>query len=183
MCGISGIINFNSATCNANALVNMTQSMINRRPDDEGYILVDDRFNNNIKVVLSGLGGDELFDGYDVCNKLKYWNRLKPNHSIINRIPFKNNKLNRIKLITNFKKVIDYYSHYYSTFSDAEINTLFGTKYHETNSILSHHYNHTNLNFANDFNEISYYNPKSYIRNHQMRTLDQFTMHFSIREG
>lgn len=144
------------------------------------YILAKMASENKLKVVLSGLGGDELFGGYDVFNKLRLWDTLKKNKSIINLLPNIHPKISKAIQLANYKTIDQYYSHYYTTFSDYEIEKLFKTPSFKTENTISNIYNPNNLNFTDDFEAISFYNLKSYIGNHQMRAVDQSTMNFSI---
>jgi asparagine synthase (glutamine-hydrolysing) len=48
MCGITGIINKNKSIPISKALSMMTKSMINRGPDDEGYLLFDTQATHTI---------------------------------------------------------------------------------------------------------------------------------------
>ncbi len=144
------------------------------------YILSKMAAENDLKVVLSGLGGDELFGGYDVYNKLNLWSNLKSKKKLVNLLPNIHQKIHKAKQLAKYNDLGQFYSHYYTTFNDNSINRLFNDDTINTKNTLSELYNSKDLNFTDDFEAISFYNLKSYIGNHQMRTIDQFTMHFSI---
>lgn len=144
------------------------------------FILAKMAANNSLKVVLSGLGGDELFGGYDVYNKLSLWQSLKKNKKILSRFPKIHPKINKAIEISHYNSLGEFYSHYYTTFKDNEIEKLFKFDTFTTQNIISNLYNHNDLNFTDNFEALSYFNLKSYIGNHQMRTIDQFSMHFSV---
>ncbi|PCI07110.1 MAG: asparagine synthase (glutamine-hydrolyzing) [Flavobacteriaceae bacterium] len=135
---------------------------------------------NQLKVVLSGLGGDELFGGYDVYNKLSLWENLKSRKKIINLLPNIHPKIHKAKLLSSYKNIGEYYSHYYTTYTDAELKLLFNAININTTNTLEKTFNKNNNIFTDNFEAISFYNLKSYIGSHQMRTLDQFTMNYSI---
>jgi len=132
------------------------------------------------KVVLNGLGGDELFAGYDFYNKLNSWNLLKKLNSINKFIPLNfHPKIDVAKKIISLKKIDQFYSYFYSTFSDFEVQQLFkNPNYNSSNTLRKLYLN--NQKFTDDIEALSYYNIKSYISNHQTRTSDQFSMNFSI---
>lgn len=144
------------------------------------FVLAETASKNNLKVVLNGLGGDELFGGYDVYRKIALWNQLKKYKHIINLLPKINSKIIKASKISNHSSFAEFYSHYYTNYSDTAISKLFNNKNFETKNTISDNYNSNNLNFADDFEAISFYNLKSYISNHQMRTTDHCTMHFSL---
>lgn len=135
---------------------------------------------NKLKVVLNGLGGDELFGGYDAYLKLKYWESLKNNKDLLKLVPNFDRRIVKGKQLANYKTIGEFYTHYFSNYSDLEIGELFQNKIGSTQNTLSDLYNPTNLNFTDSFEAISFYNLKSYIGNHQMRSVDQCTMYHSI---
>ncbi|AOW21777.1 asparagine synthase (glutamine-hydrolyzing) [Urechidicola croceus] len=144
------------------------------------FILARIAKENNIKVVLNGLGGDELFGGYDVYKKLNLWENLKKNKKLIKSIPKIHPKINKAHQLSNYKTIDEYYSHYYTTYKDSSLKKLFTDHNYSTKNLISNNFNPKNLQFTDNFEAISFYNLKSYIGSHQMRTLDQFTMNFSI---
>ncbi|MDP5093052.1 MAG: asparagine synthase (glutamine-hydrolyzing) [Polaribacter sp.] len=134
---------------------------------------------NKTTVVLSGLGGDELFGGYDVFKKISLWEQLKNNQKLVNLLPDIHKKIVKGKLIANCKTIGEYYSHYYTSFFDYEINELFINNSFSTTSTIDQLYTN-NATFTDTFEAISYFNLKSYISNHQMRALDATTMAYGI---
>ncbi len=134
---------------------------------------------NKLKVVLSGLGGDELFGGYDVYNKLKFWQFSKKIKQLSSVIPPIHPKLKRIKQLAGYADVAEFYSHYYTLYTDAELALLFNDKYNTT-SLIKDRYLKENIVFTDDFEQISFYNLKSYVGNHQLRAIDLSMMYFSV---
>lgn len=135
--------------------------------------------NNKTKVVLSGLGGDELFGGYDVYKKIKLWKKLRKNKNLIEFIPNVHQKIVKGKKIADCKTLGEYYSHYYTNFYDNEIKNLFQNKSYNTTNTLENLYG-VNKKFTDTFEAMSFYNLTSYIGNHQMRAIDATTMLHSI---
>ncbi|PQJ79219.1 asparagine synthase (glutamine-hydrolyzing) [Polaribacter porphyrae] len=143
------------------------------------YLLSEMAATNNCTVVLSGLGGDELFGGYDVYRKIPLWEKLKKNKNFIDFLPEIHQKIKKGKAIANCKTLGEYYSHYYTNFQDKEINNLFIEKSIDTTYTLENLYA-SKKQFTDTFEAMSFYNLKSYIGNHQMRALDSTTMAFSV---
>tara|TARA_R110001583_G_scaffold34847_6_gene116635 strand:+ start:5513 stop:7414 length:1902 start_codon:yes stop_codon:yes gene_type:complete len=144
------------------------------------FILAKIASKNNLKVILNGLGGDELFGGYDVYNKLALWNKLKTYKHLFKLMPNIHPKIKKAIDISQYNTVGEFYSHYYTNYDDKEISKLFRTQIKSTQNTISETYNPSNINFTDDFEAISFYNLKSYISNHQMRTTDHCSMHFSF---
>ena len=61
MCGIAGIINKTRLSNNVESLISMTNSMINRGPDDEGYMLSNEN-------TTSFIGNDSLIKNHKHIN-------------------------------------------------------------------------------------------------------------------
>lgn len=136
---------------------------------------------NNIKVVLNGLGGDELFAGYDVYKKVRLWRLLRNFSSISSIIPKGiNQKLDKVKLLSSYNNIAQFYTHYYTTFSDFDNSRLFKNKKFDSLNTLEQLYLKPGIQFTDEIEALSYLNLKSYIGNHHCRTIDQFTMNFSI---
>jgi asparagine synthase (glutamine-hydrolysing) len=136
---------------------------------------------NGVKVVLNGLGGDELFAGYDAHAKLARWERIKMLPKVGKLLPGGiHPKADKFKKFSNIDTIGEYYAHYYSTFDQGEINMLFDSPTAHIMKTIDEVYNPNNLDFSDDLEALNYYNVKSYIGSHHVRTLDQFTMHHSI---
>lgn len=135
---------------------------------------------NGAKVVLSGLGGDELFAGYDVYNRLALWRKLQKASPLTSLVPSLHSKIDKAKQLSSCQTVGEFYTHSYSTFNDSELNKLFGRSVIDNNKLLTEMYVGSESVFTDDLEAMSFYNLKSYIGNHHLRTIDQFTMHESI---
>ncbi|MGJ8743606.1 asparagine synthase (glutamine-hydrolyzing) [Polaribacter sp.] len=134
---------------------------------------------NKTTVVLSGLGGDELFGGYDVYQKISLWKKLQKNKKIVQKLPGIHHKIKKGKLLANCKTLGEYYSHYHTNYYDSEIDALFTDRTFNTTNTLETLYSN-NKKFTDSFEAMSFYNLKSYIGNHQMRAIDVTTMAYSI---
>ena len=135
---------------------------------------------NKVKVVLNGLGGDELFAGYHFYNKVNLWNFIKKYNSVLKKIPQHiNQRLDIAKTIASYNTIAQYYTHFHSTFNEIEKQQLFKNKINSSINSLENIYPNDAI-FTDDIEALSYYNLKSYISNHQTRSVDQFTMNFSI---
>ena len=143
------------------------------------YMLGKMASENNLKVVLSGLGGDELFGGYDVYNKIKTWRMLQKTNSIAKSIPIFHPKIKKWKQLSSYKDLGQFYSHYYSLYNDLELSDLFRNQQFNTTDTIKNTYSNKQI-FTDDFEAISFYNLKSYIGNHQLRAIDLSTMNFSV---
>lgn len=136
--------------------------------------------NNNVKVVLNGLGGDELFAGYSVYSRLNQWKILSKFNLLINLLPnILNPKVKSIKKYSNPKNIYQYYANSYSNYSDKEKYSLFNKNYNSIDEIYEQ-YGKKDKKFTDELELLSYLDMKSYIGNHHVHRTDQFTMHFSI---
>jgi len=144
------------------------------------YVMSKVVSEHQVKVVLNGLGGDELFAGYHFYNKINAWNILKKINPLLKLLPQHfNQRLDVAKKMASYNNVAQYYTHFHSTFSEFEKQKLFKNKVINSLSTLDNIYPNDTI-FTDDIEALSYYNLKSYISNHQTRTIDQFTMNFSI---
>ncbi len=134
--------------------------------------------DNNLKVVLSGLGGDELFGGYDVYKKLSLWNAVKKNKKIVSLLPNLHEKIEKGKQLAQYNSLGEFYSHYYTNYTDEQLCQLFN-EHHETTHLIESQYA-KDITFTDNFEAMSFFNLKSYIGNHQMRATDSSTMAFSL---
>ncbi|MCF6212744.1 MAG: asparagine synthase (glutamine-hydrolyzing) [Flavobacteriaceae bacterium] len=144
------------------------------------YIMSKIVAKHGVKVVLNGLGGDELFAGYHFYTKLKKWHLLKKLRPVLSVIP--NSLGSRIyiaKQMVSYNNIPQYYTHFRSTFNDSDNKSIFkDCEFSSLNTLENLYQNERD--FTDDIEALSYYDLKSYIGNHQTRTIDQFTMNFSI---
>ena len=138
---------------------------------------------NNIKVVLNGIGGDELFAGYSYYNKrLNIWKKAKKINLLLKLLPYGlNGKLNTLKDFSNINKIVDFYLYHHSNFKEGEKRILFKSiNKFNTSETFNDLYDVGDKVFTDDIEMISYCDIMSYIGNHHVYRVDQFTMNFSI---
>lgn len=136
--------------------------------------------NNNTKVVLNGLGGDELFAGYNHFSNLPKWKILKKFKYLSKLIPNGFcDKVDNIKKFMTTKTIDEYYTNTYMLYSDKEKERIFN-KCFDSLHIISKLYNHDGKIFTDDIEALSYFDLMHYVGNHHVYRTDQFTMNFSI---
>lgn len=136
-------------------------------------------YDNDIKVCLNGLGGDELFAGYNHYKYLNYWERLKPFGQVLSSLPNVHRKVRTAKKLLLGKNINEFYVKYYSIFEDVELESLFGKNYDSLHEIQRQYLNN-DKEFTDDVELMSYLDLKNYIGNHHVHRCDQFTMANSI---
>lgn len=133
--------------------------------------------HSNLKVALNGLGGDELFGGYDCYKKLALWKKIRPFSSLLGNTPPVNHTTKKLRQYSSFKNISEFYSNFYTYFSNNELQDLFKTSSAIPNSLLQYQ---KNIEFNNEFNALSFFNISSYIGNHQTRAVDKTGMTVSV---
>lgn len=138
---------------------------------------------NDVKVVLNGLGGDELFCGYGREKIARIWRMVSPWHRIISHIPVQNGKLGKVKILSGLKDISECYLLGFSTFTEGEKKELFchpdacnWNSFEKFRQL----YELKDLPFADAIEAIGYFDIINYIGNHFVHRVDQFTMHFSL---
>lgn len=135
---------------------------------------------NGVKVVLNGLGGDELFAGYSVYSNLNRWKVLSRFNSLVNLLPdIVYPKIKILKKHSNPRDIYQYYASSYSNYTDKEKENLFKYQYNSIDEI-NKQYSKKDKKFTDELEILSYLDLKSYVGNHHVHRTDQFTMHFSI---
>ena len=135
---------------------------------------------NNIKVVLSGLGGDELFAGYDYYRYAKL-PRI-PLFSSIIAVLSKNTKIAKGLTLLTAKSPDRLHTHLLMQKTDFELRSLFTERPFQkikTEEII-HNLYAVGLAFTDSIEAMSFMDLTNYIGNHHVHRVDQFTMAFSI---
>ncbi|MCP4154160.1 MAG: asparagine synthase (glutamine-hydrolyzing), partial [bacterium] len=126
---------------------------------------------HGIVVVLNGLGGDELFAGYTHYLDYRGWKIKKKAAAFL---PSFMSKYAKLKTIDNF------HADYFSIFKEGDKRKLFlEHKGFDTLNQLQKLYK-PDGEFTDDIEALDYYDLMSYIGNHHVYRIDQFTMHFSL---
>lgn len=147
------------------------------------YIISNIVKNNSIKVVLNGLGGDELFAGYKYYEGYKSWRFLRHLSGIgVLFHPFLSNKMRRKFDILKAKTPSQYHTAFFSKHREEDVRELFGSSCENHNSLMveiDRRYVVGNR-FRDGFDALMYMDLKNYIGNHHVERTDQFTMMNSV---
>ncbi len=137
---------------------------------------------NRTKVVLNGLGPDELFAGYGRERLLRIKQFRKIINPILELLPA-NPRLKRVGRIINSIDLVDYYLNFFSPFSEHEKKELFNSQFirdWNTYDFFRRNYCPEMAAFSSPLELLTYLDIVNYISNHHVFRTDQFTMHFSI---
>ncbi len=147
------------------------------------YIISQLARDNGVKVVLNGLGGDELFAGYGWYSRIRFWRFTHGFAPLLSRIPLIYGK-RRLRLLSMCaaKSADRFHTTQLAITMDAELHELFSDpnlKHINTPDILHEMYV-GDLEFGDDLEAVSYMDIMNYIGNHHVHRSDQFTMAHSI---
>lgn len=146
------------------------------------YVISQLVWENKIKVVLNGLGGDELFAGYPWYSWLRLWKKVKYFDFILKLLPdSSDSKWLMLRKLSNAKKIDQFYASSHFTLNEDEKSRLFNVnRKFDTLNILRQLYQQTPKQFTDDIEALSYFDLMFYIGSHHVYRVDQFTMMFSL---
>ncbi len=139
--------------------------------------------DNNITVVLNGLGGDELFAGYSYYRFVRLWPLLKLIRSFAFIRPlFSSSKIGKIFDLGAFYYPDEIHTCLFSQSSDSYLQSLlkgFDFTNDYTISKVKELYVQDKT-FTDPVEAMNFMDLKNYIGNHHVHRMDQFTMAHSI---
>lgn len=153
------------------------------------YIISKFVSSHGIKVVLNGLGGDELFCGYPYYNNkmLKAWQILQYVHpllSLFKKVPQFSHILERFIEIGKAKNSAEYAIAVRDFITDDEKQALFcnysSNKQSTPEYIYNLYFKDMDTSHSSLLQLISYIDIMNYIANHHLYRVDRFTMRFSL---
>ncbi len=152
---------------------------------DPNYLISRVVSENNTKVVLNGLGGDEVFYGYNHYRSVKrsrwrLFRRIAPILRILQPINQRWEKLYRIATTPTIDRL---HTVLRSEQTEQSKQRLFSSPLvKEFNSIERLHqlYVGKHIEFSDELEAFSYMDFMNVLGNHHTYRVDQFTMHFSI---
>ena len=147
------------------------------------YVISQLAIENQVPVVLSGIGPDELFGGYGLHSYLSLWRWLKPFRRILSISSGLNDTIQKVSRLADCADIFEYYVNTISIFSEKEKKELFilpEAKSWNSFEILKKQYQLEGKKFSSNLEALSYLDMINYIGNHHLYRGDQFSMHFSI---
>jgi asparagine synthase (glutamine-hydrolysing) len=147
------------------------------------YIISKLAKQNNLTVVLSGLGPDELFCGYRRERLIGLWYFARRLFKRVGFFDQLSNKYAKTLQLMRCRDIIDFYIHKFSAFSEIEkkhLFTLSDAKQWNSYETFKSLYKLERLTFSNPIDFLCYMEVINYLGNHHLYRSDQFTMHWSL---
>lgn len=138
---------------------------------------------NNVTVVLNGLGGDELFAGYQYYKFARFWPLISPFSPLVKYLlPIMGSKGERLSGIDTVKSSDQLHTLIFRNMHDGLLNQLFDCPELanvDTLKELKDLYAN-GIEFDDSIEAMSYMDLMNYIGNHHVHRVDQFTMMNSV---
>ncbi len=155
------------------------------------YVISNFVSENGIKVVLNGLGGDELFGGYSYYRWIGIWKILRRasillklfSNCPLNNLLSKNIDIRRSLEVLETSSPVDFHTSMLSKVPESVKKQLFNIQLEnkpKTIEKLKELYLREDIGFSNDMEALSYMDIMNYIGNHHVYRVDRFTMRFSV---
>lgn len=139
--------------------------------------------SHGVKVVLNGLGGDELFAGYKTFQLARQYNLLRLLLPFLKIVSVYHPRWRRALDLSFVKSNADLHGALLNNMSSYEKNKLFideSVKHLRSVEKLRELYLPENEKFSDYIEAMSYMYMMNYISNHHVYRVDQFTMKYSI---
>jgi asparagine synthase (glutamine-hydrolysing) len=146
------------------------------------YVISKFVSENDVTVVLNGLGGDELFCGYGRQNLAQRWSRMRPWRHLLATLPPIGESLKKRKRLSALRDFVDCYVYDFSILHDHDKRLLFPHPLVTPNSYDLFHefYCRTRDDSLDPIETICYCDLMNFVGNHHVYRVDQFTMRFSL---
>ncbi len=145
------------------------------------FLLAKKVKDSGIKVVLSGLGADELFAGYAYYASIFRWRFLRYIQPIMKLLPPKDKRTMKIRFNRAIKDWEELYALMFMNIPDEILQKLFLIdKKYDSLSALKKYLNPKSLKFRSAVETFNYYDLKFYVGSHNLYHSDQFFMDNSI---
>ncbi len=147
------------------------------------YVIAGVAKQNHVTVVLNGLGGDELFAGYDYYKRIALWRtayHLAPMAQWVGcRLGRRGRYLARI---AEARTADRFHTAAFMKFGEDDLHALFPQNPLQGVSVIEklHQMYARGRVFADEVDAISFMDMMNYIGNHHVHRVDQFTMAFSL---
>ncbi len=137
---------------------------------------------NNVTVVLNGLGGDELLAGYSYSRFHRVPAIPLLNPLVKNADRLQNTKVAKALRMIGVKSPDRLHTLLFRKTSDVELCRLFHPSFYPQQETLDllHDLYAKDLNFSNTLEAISHMDLMNYVGNHHVHRVDQFTMAHSV---
>ena len=135
-----------------------------------------------ITVILNGLGGDELFAGYSHYRGIPDWKRKRMAARLwMTLLPVKKWAPESIVRYNDVRTIAQYYAYQFSNFNEIQKRRLFSRdEGFDSLNVMGEMYEPPEGEFSHPIEALSYFDIMSYIGNHHVYRIDQFTMLFSL---
>ncbi|MEK9570378.1 MAG: asparagine synthase (glutamine-hydrolyzing) [Paracoccaceae bacterium] len=147
------------------------------------YPLFKEIQKTGIKVVLNGLGGDELFGGYKYYSWLNYWKLLR-------KLPLPKKVLDvdlrfadRLSTILRANRGCEYALAVRNSFTDLDLNNVFGDLMKSASPLGDRYKERYSINevaFTDEVQEMNFMELMTNVGNHHVHRLDSFSMRFGV---
>ena len=137
------------------------------------------------KVALNGLGGDEVFAGYEYFGRIRQWEKLRKLSFASSLFSLsKNRTIQRITNVINSKNACEFHTSVFRNYFDDDIGFIFTNEFLGSKPFIAKNIMHdlyaSKAEFQDSIDALVYMDLMNYVGNHHVHRVDQFLMMNSI---